>query len=160
MTKIDHLLRPFACSIRAKVRALTQLELTNGQRARMLEAISDDIKKCTNFIVPKESQAAHKEAAQLGINLRSKNWHDQPQFDRGRKRFHLEHFVPVSAIRDACLRETSELKILKLLKSQLRVVWILKREDAKLTQLGYRSKRQNPDNAYRNAKILLVDPDD
>ena len=156
MVKIDDLLRPFARSIRAKASALKKLDLTKTQRSRLLESISDDIKKCTNFIVPTVSRAALKEAARLGVKLQSKSWHDQPQFDRGRKKFHLEHFVPVSAIRETCLRATTQLEILNTLKSRLGVVWILKSEDGTLTRLGYRSKRQDPKTAYRNAKIEVV----
>jgi len=159
MAKIDNLLRAFAWAIYAKAGALKKLDLTKTQRSRVLESISDDIKKCTNFTVPSVSRAALREATRLGVNLRAKSWHDQPQFDRGRKKFHLEHLVPVSTIRAECLRTTSESKILNVLKRRLRVVWILKSEDAKLTQLGFRSRRNDPDDAYRVAKIKLVQPD-
>jgi hypothetical protein len=156
MAKTNNIFKPFACSIRAKARALRENELTRSQRARLLESISDDIKKCTNFIAPEVSRAALKEATNIGIDLCLKSWHDQPRFDRGRKNFHLEHYIPVSDIRQECLDAKTELKILKTLKNRLRVVWILKSEDAKLTQLGFRSKRRDPKIAYRNAGIELV----
>jgi hypothetical protein len=97
-----------------------------------------------------------KAAARRKINLCSKNWHDQPMFDPGRRAFHLEHFVPVSAIRNACLEERSEAGILKILRTRLQIVWILKTEDAKLTRLGYRSRRSDPEAAYRAAGIEIA----
>ncbi len=155
MAKINDLLRPFACSILAKARALRELKLTKSQRARLLESISDDIKKCTNFVVPKASRVALEEAKQLGIDLCTKNWHDQPRFDRGRKKFHLEHLNPVSVIRAECLLAKTNSKIIQTLKQKLRVVWVLKSEDAKLTELGFRSKRLDPKAAYRSARIFV-----
>ncbi|MBI3545138.1 MAG: hypothetical protein HY081_00880 [Gammaproteobacteria bacterium] len=159
MAKIDGILKPFACSICAKARALLAKELTKSQRARLLESISDDVKKCSNFVVPEVSRAALKEAKRLGVDICLKNWHDQPRFDQGRRKFHLEHFVPVSAIREECLDARTELKILKILKNRLRLVWILKSEDAKLTQLGFRSRRRSPKIAYRDARIELAKKD-
>ncbi|TKC92132.1 hypothetical protein [Polyangium fumosum] len=125
---------PFARSILAKASALRSIDLLPNQRARILESISDDIKKCTNFIAPQVSTAAWKEAERLGVDLYSKNWHDQPAFDAGRQTFHFEHVLPVSAIRDACLELNSEAAIFDVLK-KLRVAWILKTEDAELTVL-------------------------
>jgi hypothetical protein len=155
---VDELLLPFAKSICVKTTAYKTLKgnLTASQRARMLEAISDDIKKCTNFVLPKVSRAACDEAARLGIDLCSKNWHDQPRFDRGRKIFHWEHFVPVADIRTKCIDSCSESEILEILKSRLCVVWILKSEDEELRRLGYRSIRPDPETAYREAKIELI----
>jgi integrase/recombinase XerD len=83
-------------------------------------------------------------------------WHDQPSFDAGREIFHFEHVVPVSAVRTACCHQNSEGAVFAILKSRLRVAWILKSEDAELTRLGHRSNRPDPDAAYRNAGIRLV----
>jgi hypothetical protein len=123
----------------------------------MLEAISDDIKKCTNFIRPKVSRAARDWATRLGIDLCAMNWHDQPRFDPARRKFHFEHFRPVSLIRSECIEKCSETEILEILKTQLTVVWILKSEDVELRRLGYQSNRPDPDKAYREAMIELVD---
>jgi len=158
MASIDDLLAPFACSIYAKAKTLKSVELSSSQRARLLESISDDIKKCTNFIEPEVSQAALTAAERLQVDLRTKNWHDQPSFDAGRETFHFEHVVPVSAIRAACCDQGSEREIFAVLKGRLRVAWILKSEDAELTRLGHRSHRPDPDEAYRNAGIKLVPP--
>ncbi|MGQ0679994.1 MAG: hypothetical protein ACT4OM_10150 [Actinomycetota bacterium] len=155
---VDRLLMAFAQSIHAKLRALRTLDLTPKQKARLLEAISDDIKKCTNFLVPEASRAALDRASSLGVQLSGQTWHDQHKFDPGRTIFHFEHMVPVSAIREACLKETSDQAIQAILKNRLRVVWILKDEDKELTRLGYRSNRLDPASSYLEAGIELVEP--
>jgi len=159
MADLDSLLRPFARSIYAKASACRQLDLRAEERARFLESISDDIKKCTNFVSVDVSQAAFDRAKSVGIDLRTKTWHDQPGFDRGRLVFHLEHIVPVSAIRRACLDAPSDSAVFEILATKLRVVWILKEEDLVLTRLGYRTRRSDPDAAYRDAKICLAPRD-
>lgn len=156
MIGLADLLRPFASSIHAKATAVRNLDLTPTQRARFVESISDDIKKCTNFVIPRVSVAANKAAARHKIDLCSKNWHNQTSFDRGRCVFHLEHLVPVSAIRKACLEHGSAAGILEILCTQLQIVRILKTEDAKLTKLGYRSRRSEPEAAYRAAGIEIA----
>lgn len=155
MVTLDDLLRPFAQSIHAKAVALRTLQVSASQRARLRESISDDIKKCTNFITPEVSVAAHDEAEPLGVDLSTKNWHDQPSFDAGREIFHFEHIVPVSALRAMCENTESPDDTLSVLRTRLRVAWILKREDLELTRLGYRSTRADPDAAYEHAKIKL-----
>ena len=147
------ILSPFARSIHAKVVALRRLYLTTSQRARILESISDDIKKCTNFVTPRVSIAAAARSRSLGIDLRRVGWHDQPKIDNRRKVFHLEHFNPVSAIRAACLDQRSEDAVLGILRARLKVIWVLKAQDAKLSSLGYRTKRPKPHSAYRAAGI-------
>ena len=101
------------------------------------------------------SQAAQEKAERLGVDLRLKNWHDQPQFDAGRATFHFEHILPVSAIRSECLTLDSEADIFDVLKGRLRVAWILKAEDAELTRLGYRNKRRTPTQRTEKQKFSL-----
>jgi hypothetical protein len=153
------LLKPFAASIFAKASAIRHFEdaesLTQFQRARFMESISDDIKKCTNFFTPRISNAAHEEALRLGINLNKMNWHSQPRFDRGRKTFHWEHMVPVKTIREECRKARKEVEVLEILMTRPCVVWILKSEDDVLTRLGYRSKRDDPIRAYQEAGIVF-----
>jgi hypothetical protein len=150
------LLKPFASSIHVKATAFRQLDLGPSERARFLEAISDDIKKCTNFTIPEVSRAAFNRGTAMGIDLRTKTWHDQPQFDNRRRIFHLEHMVPVSTVRQLCLEAPSETVVLEILVATLRCVWILKEEDRELTRLGYRSQRSDPEAAYHHAKIDLI----
>jgi hypothetical protein len=81
---------------------------------------------------------------------------DQPGFDRGQTIFHWEHVTPVSTIQKMCEQAKSEEAILGILKTHLRIAWILKREDDELRLLGYRSNRNDPDGTYRDAKIELL----
>lgn len=155
MPATTHLLRPFAESIRAKARAVAILDLDERQRRRFLEAISDDIKKCTNFLVPEVSVAAAQRALAKGLDLRQMDWHDQHRFDPGRVEFHFEHMVPVAAIRARCLQARTVADVLAVLRDSLRVAWILKDEDARLTAMGYRTNRPDPESAYRMANIAL-----
>jgi hypothetical protein len=152
---LTELLRPFARSISAKAKALKELTLTSTQQARLLESISDDIKKCSNFVAPEVSKAALEKADSIGIDLYCQNWHDQGRFDPGRVVFQWEHVVPVSAVREVCRKNPVEAAVTEALK-RIRVAWILKSEDVKLTRLGYRSNRPDPDAAYIHAGIELV----
>jgi len=155
---LDELLLPFAQSIYVKCRTFNELEekMSRSQRARLLEAISTDIKKCSNYLTPEVSREALKESEKRDIDLYTKNWHDQNKFDRGRLLFHFEHCVPISAIVKECQKQCSEEAILDILKRKLRVAWILKSEDKELTRLGYKTNRPNPCAAYIEAKIELI----
>lgn len=151
----NEMLLPFAQSIFIKCNAVKKLRLSTSNRARFLESISDDIKKCTNFIVPGVSNAAQEKANQIKINICTKNWHDQHKFDKGRSIFHFEHIVPVKSIRDECLSAFSEHEVHEILTTKLRVIWILKSEDYELTRLGFRSIRPEPEQAYSEAGIEI-----
>jgi hypothetical protein len=158
MPTLTQLLRPFAASIAAKLQALAELEpkLSPSQRARLRESISDDIKKCSNFVALQVSQAALERARRLGVDLYAMTWHEQTRFDWQRRVFHLEHMVPVNLIRERCKACATPDRILKVLTREIRVVWILKSEDAALRWLGFQSKRPDPDAAYMAAGIRLA----
>lgn len=155
MADLKVLLNPFGQSIFAKSAALREIALTTSQRSRLRESISDDIKKCSNFVIPEVSQAAFDVAHSMGIDLREKCWHDQHSFDRGRAVFHFEHVLPVSAIREACLGARTADETTEILSEKLRVAWILKEEDRVLTEKGFRVRRTNPDEAYIASEIVL-----
>jgi hypothetical protein len=146
-------MRPFATAIYAKGRAIKELELTGAHRSRLRESISDDIKKASTFHAHKMSVAARNKAATLGVDLVSKTWHDQHGFDPGRHVFIVEHMTTVSMLREKCLRAADEGAVLAVLTGEIRVVWILREEDEKLTALKYRSKR--PATAYEEAQIEI-----
>jgi hypothetical protein len=59
----------------------------------------------------------------------------------------------VSALREKCLRAADEDAVLAILTGEIRVVWILREEDEKLTALKYRNKR--PPTAYEDAQIEI-----
>lgn len=161
VTDIDELLQLFARSIFSKADALTGLERTKNQRKRIRASITADIRTCGLLIYPdvrspEVSEAAQLEADQIGKQIRTRTWYNQNGIDPGRKTFHWEHVDPISCIQKACEEATSEEAILNILKTRLRIAWILKREDAELTRLGYKSKRPDPDKAYCEAKIVLL----
>ena len=54
-----------------------------------------------------------------------------------------------------CLKANSEIEIFHILKEKLKIAWILKEEDKKLTSLGYKSNRENPEQAYSEAMIEI-----
>lgn len=153
------LIAAFSESIWAKVRVAREVELELRERRRLLEAISEDIKKFTDLLPPLVSEAAHLEAQRRGVDLRQKGWHDQSRFDPGRRVFQWEHVLPVGSMREQCLRATSPTAVAQILEAG-RVAWILKEEDRRLTGLGYRATRPDPDAAYRQAGITLVEPTD
>lgn len=150
------LLEPFAISVFAKLSALRTLELSASERARLREAVADDLKKCTNFCVPRVSVRAHRRASRLRIDLRGQGWHQQPRFDPGRRIFHWEHVHPVSALIAHCERQRTVRGVLRVLLTLPQVVWVLKEEDRRLTRLGYRSRRSDPAEAYERAGIVLL----
>jgi len=152
------IVKAFATSIWAKVCLLRDShleELEERHKLRVRESISEDIKKYTDCITPRVSDAAQTEPAARDVNLSAMGWHDQPQFDRGRKLFHLEHMTPVSAIREECLSAPSISSIESALNSA-KTAWILKSEDRKLTALGFRTNRPDPENAYQKAGITFT----
>jgi hypothetical protein len=147
------LMQPFAAAIYAKARALKELDLTDAHRSRLRESISDDIKKASNFHAHKMSVNARKKAATFGIDLGSKTWHDQHGFDPGRQVFIVEHMTTISMLREKCLQAADEGAVLAVHTGEIRVVWILREEDERLTALKYRSKR--PATAYEEARIEI-----
>ncbi len=161
VASFDDLARPFAEAVLAKSTLLATGKLNRRQQARVLESISDDLKKLCDVLVPlhrrpQVSEAADDVARHQGIELKGMAWHDQPRFDRGRATFHLEHVVPVSALRTRCLQAETSSDIVEILRDQIRIAWILKSEDAELTRLGFRRQRPDPDAAYRAAGIVLI----
>jgi hypothetical protein len=126
------IVQAFATSIWAKVCLLRDSDLEERHKLRVRESISEDIKKYTDCIPPRVSDAAKTAAKKLDVNLSVMGWHDQPRFDRGRKLFHLEHITPVSAIREECLSAQS-MNSIEIALNSAKVAWILKSEDRKLT---------------------------
>lgn len=161
MTVLDQLFQLFAQSIFAKVSALRSLGLTPNQRRRLRSSITSEIRACGGLLfpevlTPEVSQAALRKAQDMGISICSETWQSQSAFDAGREVFHWEHVDPISCIQDACEGAGSEQDVQEILKKRLRIAWILKQEDRELTRLGFRSKRPDPEEAYRAANIVLV----
>jgi hypothetical protein len=62
--------------------------------------------------------------------------------------------MPVALMRDHVLKARSVKEVAATLKSAS-IAWILKRENSRLEELGFRSRRDDPDDAYRQADIKL-----
>ena len=146
----------YAKTIHAKAKALNEIELGPDEQKRLRESIDDDIKKYSNFLIPRVSAKAAARARKTKLDLTSKNWHDRRDFGEGRKEFHFEHVTPVSQLRASCIAAGSKNEVANILRKHLRVAWILKTEDKKLTDLGFRTERPNPVRAYRDAGIKLL----
>lgn len=151
----------FAPGILHKGEALRSLVLTTPQRARVRESIGLDIRKLCDMAVPavrppEISLAAAAAASALGVELERETWQSQPRFDPGRRVFHYEHVTPVSVLVERTTTAATVEEIIQVLESGLRLAWITKDEDARLTRLGFRHKRADPDAAYALAGITLA----
>jgi hypothetical protein len=149
------LVAAFSESIWAKARVARGIPLEPRERSRLRESISDDIKKFTDLVPPRVSEAAQLEAQRRGVDLRQMRWHDQPHFDPGRSTFQWEHVLTVSGLRELCLHAPGPSEIAEILETA-RVAWILKDEDRRLTARRYRAKRPDPVAAYREVGIKLI----
>lgn len=151
----------FAIGMLHKGRSLRELPLTHGQKARLRESIGVDIRKLCDMAIPavrrpEISVAAAAAAAALGIDLATETWQSQPRFDPGRAVFHYEHCTPVGMLVLQVIDAAHSGEIVAVLDRGLRLAWITKAEDARLTQLGFKHKRPDSDAAYAEAGIALV----
>ncbi|WP_129305283.1 hypothetical protein [Streptomyces sp. L2] len=159
--RFEYLCRPFAQGLLDKARALAELDLNQHQRARLRESVSVDVRKLCDLLVPdarlpEVSTAAAESAAGLGVDLRRETWHSQPKFDPGRARFHYEHMNPVGEIVSRLGAVECAGDVVALISESLRLAWITKEEDRRLTALGFRQRRPDPAAAYARAGITLL----
>ncbi len=88
---MEKILSIFAESIYCKVEGIRRLgpDVPDKQIKRLLESISDDIRKCTDLIPVHVSLAAKSKAEKLKphIDLFRETWHSQPRFDKRRRIF-------------------------------------------------------------------------
>jgi hypothetical protein len=150
------LMQPFAQSIWAKCELLRGNGLDASKTSVLRDAIKWDIKIASNLRAPSQSQAARQVAEGRAVDLSALTWGYQPSVDPGRETFALEHFRPVSQLRDRCLALSSAEQVLDVLVNELEVVWVLRTEDNKLNELGYRSNRPSPELAYKDAGIVVI----
>lgn len=153
----------FARGLRDKATALEGMALTAKQSAALRKSISTDIRKLCDMVFPAVtpydiSVAAAEKAAALEVDLQAQTWDTQPSFDPGRQVFHYEHMATVADIVDAVLAADSVQQAAEELAQRVRVAWILKEEDARLSGLGYRQRRPDPDAAYAEADIQMMPP--
>ena len=146
----------FAKSIFVKATALRNLNLTKDEQREIKTAISFDVRIYGNLKKPKVSRKAQIKADELGIPIGDMRWSNQNKYDKGRSIFHLEHFHTVKDIREACIKAEKEAEIVSTLDGST-LVWILKVEDKILNDNGQRSSRRNPQQAYIDAGIEILD---
>ena len=161
--RFGDLTRPFSRGIHDLLLALADpaLQLNDHQTARIREAVSVSIRKVCDVLVPdarhpEVSVAAAERAAELGVDLRVQTWQTQAKFDPGRTVFHYEHMRPVVAIRLALAAVASPDDVIEVIRRDLRLAWITKGENLRLSALGYTSVRPDPDAAYADAGIVLM----
>tara|TARA_X000001382_G_scaffold21504_1_gene13094 strand:+ start:32 stop:484 length:453 start_codon:yes stop_codon:yes gene_type:complete len=99
------------------------------------------------------SKKAHQVALDNNWPL-DMNWYNQNKYDKGRKELLMEHKNPVEEIWQKLCASPWDTQ--KILKKEIHIVWVTRKEDAELTRLGYRSKRPDSDKAYREAGIEIL----
>jgi hypothetical protein len=159
---LDELVRPFVVALQAKRPLLQHAALTREQRARVLESMSDDLKKMCDVVVPSVRPASVSREALalaniLGTDLCQLTWHQQQARKRADARWaalHREHVVPILALRNACVDAIDLETAIGEIDRLLHIAWITKAEDARLTAAGYR--KQRPTTAYDDLGIELV----
>lgn len=157
----DNVVRPFAGSMFLKANLLRGGTLTDRQRPRVHDAITKDLQILGDVLCPdvrpfEISRAAWERAQSLGVDLRTQTWHRQWGFDPKRATFLIEHVTPNRVMREAAVEADSVDAIVEIIRRHYRVAWILKSENDELNRLGFRTKRPDPDDAYRQAGIVLM----
>ena len=114
------------------------------------------------------SEKAGKKFEEMGLagKLSDYNWKDQKKKkgglnDPSRKVFHYEHIFTRGEFKKAMIKLTEKdfsREDIRKIVNKHRVAWILKDEDRELTKLGYKSYRENPAEAYKQAGIKLNMP--
>lgn len=84
------------------------------------------------------SRAAIDAANKIDMPISGTDWHTQKKFDPTREIFHYEHCNPISVLVDRVLKSTENIEA--ILADNV-VCWILKSEDKKLNEHGYKSNR-------------------
>lgn len=160
MSDREALVQAFAEGMVPKVEWLRRGTGTRGQVSAVRASLTQEIRKLCDALAPEYlrpavSQRAAAAAQAIGVILCEQTWHTQTRFDPGRRIFHLEHVVPVEAVRAGATAATNAEDIVRVLHG-IKIAWILKEEDAELKRLGYRIRRPDPAAAYAEAGIVLV----
>lgn len=106
------------------------------------------------------SSAAQIEGKRRGLgDLRGYSWYQQmsEMGDVGRKVFAFDHFYTVADLRRRMdgLETPTVVQVRNILRLSS-VAWILRKEDDRLNELGFRSRRVDPHAAYKKAGIRLL----
>ena len=110
----------------------------------------------------KEYEKRHRELKlDLSLNLAHLNWEHQPQFDKGRKTFNLDHIFTGGMFRKALKRllEADNLNIesiSELVQENYRMAWILKEEERRLPRSERGDNLQSALNIYHTNDIAIL----
>ena len=151
---------PFAEGILLKSQLLSKTQLKRPQLEAVRSSISVDIRKIGDLVVPHLRPVDVSVGATFQFpleQLEHLTWQKQPALDPGREQLILEHVCPVAELRDRVLRATNGFEIVQLLWTHMRLAWVTRAEDEKLTELGYQKVRPYPLVAYSNAGINIFD---
>ena len=151
---------PFAEGILLKSQLLSKAQLNRPQLEAVRSSISVDMRKIGDLVVPHLRPVDVSVGATFQFpleQLEHLTWQKQPALDPGREHLIQEHVCPVVELRDLALRATSGFEVVQLLWTHMRLAWVTRAEDEKLTQLGYQKVRPYPLVAYSNAGINIFD---
>ena len=151
---------PFAEGTLLKSQLLSKAQLNRPQLEAVRSSISVDMRKIGDLVVPHLRPVDVSVGATFQFpleQLEHLTWHKQPALDPGREHLIQEHVCPVVELRDLALRATSGFEVVQLLWTHMRLAWVTRAEDERLTELGFQKVRPYPLVAYSNAGINIFD---
>ena len=125
-------------------------------RAGFIKVLGEAVRVLTDYIVPEASIPAAKFIESKGADYSKLTWANHPKIDPGRKNIVREHMTTCYEIKNKINASLNIEEVTDILTNDLRIVWITKAEDAKLTELGYKSRRPDPVKAYKEAGIEIL----
>jgi len=162
----QEIVMPFAEGMFLKSKLLSHTSLDSAQAEAVKSSISVDIRKVGDLVVPHLRLTDVSVAATETFSptesftcgqLSRLTWQQQPGVDPGRNLLILEHVCTVVSLRELVLQAHSGMEIVQLLWTRMRLAWITRAEDEKLTELGYKKNRPFPLVAYSEAGIKIFD---
>lgn len=105
-------------------------------------------------VANKVSVKAKQLAEERGIDLTKMSWYNQPSMDKKRELFVYEHKDPINMVASKIINNPDD--IISILE-KTETVWVTREEDIELTRLGYWKNRPDPDLAYKEANIIIID---
>jgi len=144
---------PFAEGMFLKSQLLSHASLNSAQAEAVRSSISADIHKVGDLVVP------HLRLTDVSVEAFSTfaweqfklTWLQQQGF------LVLDHVCPVVSLRELIFQAHSGIEIVQLLWRRMRLAWVTRAEDEKLTELGYKENRPFPLVAYSEAGIKIFD---
>ena len=93
-------------------------------------------------------------------NIRKRRWFEQPEFDKGRKKFHLEHIYTGDMFREAIELLPKNKRIVQgvrdIINREYCVAWILKEENKLLPKKKRGKSLQDAFKIYQQAGLRLI----